>query len=108
MIEKIHGCRGTYLNLYPNGSYDPTEFERASLASDICICRIHDKELQVLLVKRPIHPDDVDGGKWSILGGFVHINSHETSEEAAYRTLNENFVRNEVESLKQQAIEVIK
>jgi len=84
------GVKGTYLDLYPKSEHDPTIYERASITSDICICRIQDKQLQILLVKRKEeYPSDPEANKWAIPGGFVHIEEHETSEETAYRKLRE-------------------
>lgn len=89
-MEETQGSRGVYLNLYPNSDYDPTAFERPCLTSDICICRIHDKQLQVLLVKRSSEfENDPNSNKWAIPGGFVNIKEYETTEQAAYRKLRE-------------------
>ncbi len=73
--------------------YDPTQFERLSLTSDILIFsvssektnnyrKLSDKYLSVLLVKRSNYPFK---DKWCLPGGFVGM--EESIEEAARRVL---------------------
>ncbi len=84
--EKKQGRGGEYFDLYPAGGYDPTEWERACVTVDTCICRIHEGEFQVLLSKRQRQPFS---GKWGLPGGFVDIAGGENLEQAAYRTLKQ-------------------
>lgn len=85
-MEQQKGKGGQYIDLYPGGGYDPTQWERACITVDTCICRIHDRQLQVLLSKRDNQPFP---GKWGMPGGFVDIAGGESLEQAAYRTLKE-------------------
>lgn len=74
-------------------TYDPNEYDRLSLTSDILLFSVSDGEKEnyrklkekyfsVLLVKREDYPFK---GKWCLPGGFVKIN--ETIEEATERIL---------------------
>lgn len=65
-------------------SYDPTRYERPSVTVDVVIFSLINKELHVLLVKRPHWPFE---GRWAIPGGFITM--HESLEEAARRKLEE-------------------
>lgn len=85
-MEQLKGKGGQYIDLYPGGGYDPTQWERACITVDTCICRIHDSQLQVLLSKRDKEPFT---GKWGMPGGFVDIAGGESLEQASYRTLKE-------------------
>jgi len=85
-IEVKTGKNGTYLNLYPNSSYDPTEYERPTVAVDTCICTLIDNTLKVLLIKRKIAPYK---GKWAIPGGYVNIKDMEDIDDASLRELKE-------------------
>lgn len=80
------GINGTFLDLFPASDYDPTEFERPCVTSDICICRTMNKQIQILLVKRLNEPFI---GQWSIPGGFIDVKKYETSEQAAHRKLKD-------------------
>lgn len=64
--------------------YDPNKYERPSVAVDVVMMRIHQKDLQVLLIKRRSWPFE---GMWAIPGGFVEID--ESLEDAAKRELQE-------------------
>lgn len=87
------GVNGSYLKLYPNSSYDPTEFERPCITADIAICRVVDGQLQVLLVKRD---DEPFKNKWAIPGGFVSIADMEDIEVTAKRKLREETGLDEI------------
>ena len=62
--------------------YDPNEFDRPSLAVDITLLTVRERQLEVLVIKRTEHPAK---GLWSLPGGFVGIN--EELEAAAHRIL---------------------
>jgi len=64
--------------------YDPSKYERPSVAVDVVMMTLHQKDLQVLLVKRRSWPFE---GMWAIPGGFVDID--ESLEDAAKRELRE-------------------
>ncbi|MGB8348733.1 MAG: NUDIX domain-containing protein [Ktedonobacteraceae bacterium] len=64
--------------------YDPSKYERPSVAVDVVMMTLHQKDLQILLVKRRSWPFE---GMWAIPGGFVDIN--ESLEDAAKRELRE-------------------
>jgi 8-oxo-dGTP diphosphatase len=65
-------------------SYDPSAFERPSLAVDVALLSVIDGALFTLLLQRSEHPFK---GKWSLPGGFVRIDEH---LEAAARRLLES------------------
>ena len=83
-MKKKKGKGGEYLDLYPGSQYDPTEWERACVTVDTCICRIHEGRVEVLLSKRDRGPFE---GTWGFPGGFVDIASGESLRDASYRTL---------------------
>lgn len=85
-IERLTGKNGTYLNLYPKGEYDPTEYERPTVTVDTCICTVMNSQLKVLLIKRNNAPFK---GKWAIPGGFVNIKDMEDIDDASTRELKE-------------------
>jgi 8-oxo-dGTP diphosphatase len=62
--------------------YNPNEFDRPSLAVDITLLTVRERQLEVLVIKRTEHPAK---GLWSLPGGFVGIK--ETLEAAAHRIL---------------------
>jgi 8-oxo-dGTP diphosphatase len=62
--------------------YNPNEFDRPSLAVDITLLTVRERQLEVLIIKRNEHPAK---GLWSLPGGFVGIT--ETLEAAANRVL---------------------
>jgi 8-oxo-dGTP diphosphatase len=62
--------------------YNPNEFDRPSLAVDITLLTVRERQLEVLVIKRTEHPAK---GLWSLPGGFVGI--IETLEAAANRIL---------------------
>lgn len=64
--------------------YDPSKYERPSVAVDVVMMTLHQKDLQILLVKRRSWPFE---GMWAIPGGFVDID--ESLEDAAKRELHE-------------------
>jgi 8-oxo-dGTP diphosphatase len=65
-------------------AYDPTPFERPSVAVDVAILTVVDGALQVALVERTEHPHK---GRWALPGGFVHMD--ESLDRAAERVLRE-------------------
>lgn len=85
-MKLIKGKDGQYVDLYPDSGYDPTQWERACITVDTCICRIFDSQLQVLLSKRDSEPFS---GKWGMPGGFVDIAGGESLKQASYRILKE-------------------
>lgn len=85
-MERIAGKNGTYLNLYPGSGYDPTVFERPTLTVDICIFRLFEQKLQILMIRRAHDPF---AGKLAFPGGFVDIKDGESSDDAAVRELEE-------------------
>lgn len=64
--------------------YDASKYERPSVTVDVVMMTLHQRDLQVLLVKRRSWPYE---GMWAIPGGFVNIN--ESLEDAAKRELQE-------------------
>jgi len=65
--------------------YDPTKFERPSVAVDVVLLSIDlTDSLCAVLVRRKEHPDK---GAWALPGGFVRID--ESLDAAAARILNE-------------------
>ena len=62
--------------------YNPNEFDRPSLAVDITLLTVRERQLEGLVIKRTEHPAK---GLWSLPGGFVRIN--EELEAAAHRIL---------------------
>ncbi len=64
--------------------YDVTRYERPSVAVDVVMMSLRQRDLQVLLVKRRSWPFE---GMWAIPGGFVNID--ESLEDAARRELLE-------------------
>lgn len=62
--------------------YDPSAFERPSVATDVAMLTVRDGALQVLLVQRAEHPFL---GAWSLPGGFVKMD--EALDAAARRLL---------------------
>lgn len=65
-------------------TYDPSQFERPSVTTDIVIFTVRDRRLQVLLIERKEWPF---AGQWALPGGFVRPD--ETLDEAARRELRE-------------------
>jgi 8-oxo-dGTP diphosphatase len=63
-------------------TYNPNEFDRPSLAVDITLLTVRERQLEVLVIKRTEHPAK---GIWSLPGGFVGMT--ETLEAAAQRIL---------------------
>ena len=51
--------------------YNPNEFDRPSLAVDITLLTVRERQLEGLVIKRTEHPAK---GLWSLPGGFVRIN----------------------------------
>ena len=64
--------------------YDPSSFERASVAVDVVLLAPAEGSLHTLLVQRAEHPFK---GRWALPGGFVHLN--EGLDAAAARVLRE-------------------
>jgi 8-oxo-dGTP diphosphatase len=64
--------------------YDPSAFERPSVAVDVVLLAIVEGRLATLLVERIEHPDK---GAWALPGGFVRIT--ESLDAAAARVLRE-------------------
>ena len=85
MLER-KGSRGRYLDMYPNSDYDPTEYERPVVTTDLATVTLIDGVLNVLLIKRKKAPFE---DMWAIPGGFVDIKKSESSHTAAIRELEE-------------------
>lgn len=70
----------------PDGphNYDVSKFDRPSVAVDIILFTLRDRQLQVLLILRREWPF---AGGWALPGGFVRLN--ESLDEAARRELSE-------------------
>jgi 8-oxo-dGTP diphosphatase len=64
--------------------YDVSKFDRPSVAVDLVIFTVRDRDLQVLLIRRGEAPYE---GRWALPGGFVRI--RESLEAAARRELEE-------------------
>jgi 8-oxo-dGTP diphosphatase len=67
-------------------NYDKNAYEKPSVTVDVCICRFHEGEVQVLLIKRK-HPPFRN--LWAIPGGFLQIEAKESLESTAARELEE-------------------
>lgn len=65
-------------------TYDPAQFERPSVTTDIVIFTVRARRLNVLLIERKEWPF---AGRWALPGGFVRPD--ETLDEAARRELRE-------------------
>ena len=65
-------------------TYNPADYERPSVTTDIVIFTILQAELKVLLIQRKRWPHE---GNWAFPGGFVGM--AEDLEAAAYRELKE-------------------
>jgi 8-oxo-dGTP diphosphatase len=63
-------------------SYDPSEYPRPSVAVDLVLATVHEREMRVLLVRRAEHPFK---GAWALPGGFV--GPEESLDEAGERVL---------------------
>jgi len=78
-------AEGEYL-LDDGSNYDKNAYEKPSVTVDICICKIEDNDLKVLLIKRKNPPYR---NYWAIPGGFVDIERKEDLKTAALRELEE-------------------
>jgi len=67
-------------------SYDPSKYDRPSTAVDSAIFTVYQGKLQVLLIKRDEHPCI---NQWSLVGGYVDINTDASLEQTALRKLEE-------------------
>ena len=67
--------------------YSAESFPRPSLAVDVALVTIIEKQLHVLMIRRVEHPDK---DRWQLPGTFVQLG--ETLEEAAARALAEKTV----------------
>lgn len=65
-------------------TYDPSQFARPSVTTDIVIFTVRARRLNVLLIERKEWPFE---GQWALPGGFVRPD--ETLDEAARRELRE-------------------
>lgn len=63
-------------------SYDASQFPHPSVTVDVALVTVEAERLQAILIQRDEHPDR---GKWSLPGGFVHMD--ESLDEAAQRVL---------------------
>lgn len=71
-------------------NYKKDKYEKPSVTVDVCICRFHEDQVKVLLIKRKKPPFR---DMWAIPGGFLNVakdnNEDITLEKAALRELNE-------------------
>ena len=67
-------------------NYDADKYKKPSVAVDICICRIIEDDLKVLLIKRKYPPFR---NCWALPGGFLEVDAKETLSETAARELHE-------------------
>jgi 8-oxo-dGTP diphosphatase len=67
-------------------NYDASKYKSPSVTVEICICRIHNKSLEVLLIKRKYPPYR---NYWAIPGGFLDIDAKESLSQTAMRELLE-------------------
>ncbi len=67
-------------------SYDPSAYDRPSVAVDIVIFTLYQEQLSVLLVQRSSPPFK---GLWALPGGFVDKKLDRTLEDVAQRELQE-------------------
>ena len=65
-------------------TYDPSDYERPSLTSDVLVFTTDRTVLRILLVRRTEPPFS---GKWALPGTFIRM--EETAEEAAARALRD-------------------
>lgn len=65
-------------------TYDPKQFERPSVTTDVVMLTVKERQLNLLIVQRDEHPYR---GQWSLPGGFVGIS--ESLEGAAARVLRD-------------------
>jgi 8-oxo-dGTP diphosphatase len=63
-------------------SYDPSQYPRPSVAVDLVLATVYEREMRVLLVRRAEHPFR---GAWALPGGFV--GPEESLDEAGERVL---------------------
>jgi 8-oxo-dGTP diphosphatase len=77
-------------------SYEPSEFDRPSVAVDVVLLTIRQGRLSVLLIERGLHPFK---DAWALPGGFLRVT--ETTEEAARRELQEETRIGVVQHLEQ-------
>ncbi|TGS95194.1 NUDIX hydrolase, partial [Mesorhizobium sp. M8A.F.Ca.ET.213.01.1.1] len=64
--------------------YDPSAFQRPSVAVDLVLLGLRDGRPTVLLLRRDQHPH---AGRWALPGGFVGID--ESLDAVAARVLRE-------------------
>lgn len=74
-------------NLNEDGTnYSSDGYAKACNTVDVCVCRIANSSLEVLMIKRAYPPFR---DHWAIPGGFIDIDNNEGIEEAAIRELKE-------------------
>ena len=86
------GRNGTYLDLYPGSSYDPTRYERPVVTVDIAILRVQDGVIKVLMIRRAANDDkqcEAYPGCLALPGGYIDIRNKESADAAALRELRE-------------------
>lgn len=78
------------------------EYKQASLTADVILFRGQKSKcsdssdslaerpvIEVLLIRRAETPDNVYGGCWALVGGFVDLDKNEVVRDAAHRELKE-------------------
>ena len=66
--------------------YDPSQFKKPSMAVDTAIFTIRDSELHVLLIQRDEYPFK---NQWSLVGGYINIQTDHSLGDTAKRKLKE-------------------
>lgn len=64
--------------------YDPSAYERPSVAVDVALLTVHEGRLLALVIERGEYPEK---GRWALPGGFVGI--EESLDDAARRVLGQ-------------------
>lgn len=65
-------------------AYDPSAFERPSVAVDVVLLTLKNDRLHTLVIRRPEHPF---AGRWQLPGAFIRM--EETLEQTAARALRD-------------------
>jgi 8-oxo-dGTP diphosphatase len=63
------------------------DFEKPLTTVDVVIFTVLDEQLQVLLVKRPVGPEEPFPDAWALPGGFVDVDKDDSLQACALRKL---------------------
>ncbi|OZG74180.1 NUDIX hydrolase [Hahella sp. CCB-MM4] len=66
--------------------YNVRQYDLPLATVDMAIFTVQDQQLQVLLVKRALHPAK---GQWALPGGFIDMKKDQSLSDTAYRKLKE-------------------